>query len=45
MKILYSWVKDYIDINITPSELEAKFTALGIEVAQIQTIGADFEWD
>ena len=43
MKILYSWLKDYIDINLTPAELAEKFVALGIEVSEIKTSGADFE--
>ncbi|MDR1123538.1 MAG: phenylalanine--tRNA ligase subunit beta [Elusimicrobiota bacterium] len=43
MKILYSWLKDYIDVSLAPAELEKMFTALGIEVAQIQNTGADFE--
>lgn len=43
MKILYSWLKDYIDINLTPAELEKKFIELGIEVEEIKKTGADFE--
>ena len=26
MKILYSWLKDFIDINLTPAELEKPST-------------------
>ena len=43
MKILYSWLKDYIDLDFPPAELAQKFLALGIEVAEIKTSGADFE--
>jgi len=43
MKILYSWLKDFIDINLTPEELEKKFISLGIEVASVTKKGADFE--
>lgn len=43
MKILYSWLKDYIDVNLTPEELEKKLNTLGIEVASITKTGADFE--
>jgi len=43
MKILYSWLQDYIDLNLTPAEMADKFIALGIEVAEIKTTGADFE--
>lgn len=43
MKILYSWLKDFIDLDYTPEELAAQFTKLGIEVASIEKKGADFE--
>lgn len=43
MKILYSWLKDFIDIDLTPEELAQKFTQLGIEVASVEKTGADFE--
>ena len=43
MKILYSWLKDFIDVDLTPEELVKKLTALGIEVASVETTGADFE--
>lgn len=43
MKILYSWLKDFIDIDLTPEELVKKLTELGIEVASVETTGADFE--
>ena len=43
MKILYSWLKDFIDLDLTPEELAQQFTELGIEVASIEKKGADFE--
>ena len=43
MKILYSWLKDFIDLDLTPEELAQKLTDLGIEVASAETTGADFE--
>lgn len=43
MKILYSWLKDFIDVDLTPEELAQKFTELGIEVASVEKKGADFE--
>lgn len=43
MKILYSWLKDFIDIDLAPEELVKKLTDLGIEVASVETTGADFE--
>lgn len=42
MKILYSWLKDYIDAP-SPDTLEKHFLTLGIEVASIEKTGADFE--
>lgn len=43
MKILYSWLKDFIELDLSPEELSKKLTDLGIEVASIETTGADFE--
>jgi len=43
MKILYSWLKDFIELDLTPEELTKKLTDLGIEVASVETTGADFE--
>ncbi len=43
MKILYSWLKDFIDIDLAPEELAKKLTDLGIEVASFEKTGADFE--
>ena len=36
MKILYSWLKDFIDIDLSTEELTQKFTELGIEVASVE---------
>ncbi len=43
MKILYSWLKDFIELDETPEELAQKLTGLGIEVAAMEKTGADFE--
>ncbi len=43
MKIVYSWLKDFIDLDLTPEEMVQKFVHLGIEVASVETTGADFE--
>lgn len=43
MKILYSWLKDFIELDLSPEELAKKLTDLGIEVASMETTGADFE--
>ena len=41
MKISYNWLKDYIDIPLTPEETADKLTLLGLEVEEIDPIGSD----
>lgn len=36
MKISYNWLRDYIDINLTPEEIDNILTGLGIEVEKIE---------
>jgi phenylalanyl-tRNA synthetase beta chain len=43
MKISYNWLKQYLNINITPEETAEKLTLLGLEVEEIEEIGSDFE--
>ncbi|WP_424245196.1 phenylalanyl-tRNA synthetase beta subunit [Elusimicrobium posterum] len=43
MKILYSWLKDFIDVDLSADELASKLVSLGIEVAEITKTGVDFE--
>jgi phenylalanyl-tRNA synthetase beta chain len=43
MKISYNWLKQYLDINITPEETADKLTLLGLEVEEMEEIGSDFE--
>ena len=42
MKSPLSWLRDYIDITLSPEELGKKLTMSGIEVAAIERIGG---WD
>jgi phenylalanyl-tRNA synthetase beta chain len=42
MKILHSWLKDFIDIKHSPAELAEVLTALGIEVEGMEKTGAQF---
>ncbi len=42
MKILHSWLKDFVAINHSPDELSGVFTALGIEVEGMEKTGAQF---
>ena len=34
-----SWLKDYVDIDITPQELEDKLFSCGFEVEELYEIG------
>ena len=43
MKIPISWIKKYIDPNMTPTELAHHLTMVGIEVAEVNEIGANCE--
>ncbi len=39
MKLPLSWIRDYVDVEISPSELAEKLTFAGLEVEQMQYIG------
>ncbi len=43
MKVLYSWLKDYVDIDITPKELEEKLFSVGFEVEGMEYLGENME--
>ena len=36
-----SWLKDYVDINVTPEELEEKLFSCGFEVEELKEVGKD----
>ena len=36
-----SWLKDYVDIDVTPQELEEKLFSCGFEVEELTQLGAD----
>jgi phenylalanyl-tRNA synthetase beta chain len=38
MNISYSWLKEYININLTPAEVARVLTGIGLEVEAIETI-------
>jgi phenylalanyl-tRNA synthetase beta chain len=42
-RVPLSWLREYVDIPVTPEQLAARLTLSGIEVEKIHTIGA--EWD
>ena len=39
MKVLLSWLKDYVDITISPKELEEKLFSCGLEVEELKYLG------
>ena len=41
MKIPFSWLKEYVDIDITPKELEEKLFSCGFEVEELIYLGKD----
>ncbi|HEY9188257.1 MAG TPA: phenylalanine--tRNA ligase subunit beta [Ignavibacteria bacterium] len=43
MKVSFNWLKNYIDLSITPQEIEEKLTMSGLEVESIEEIGKDLK--
>lgn len=43
MKVLYSWLKEYVDIDITPKELETKLFSAGFEVEGVEYLGENLD--
>nr|MDQ6908099.1 hypothetical protein [Chloroflexota bacterium] len=43
MKVSWQWLKEYVDLAITPRELARRLTMAGLEAEKIEEIGAD--WD
>ncbi len=41
MKVPYSWLKEYVDIDITAEELEEKLFGCGFEVEELIDLGAE----
>ncbi len=42
MKVPLSWLKEYVDFDMSAKELAQKLTFSGIEVEGIETVGADY---
>jgi len=42
VKVTYSWLKDFVDIKISPKELADKLTMAGLEVVSLEEAGRDF---
>jgi phenylalanyl-tRNA synthetase beta chain len=43
MRVSVKWLKDYIDITVSPEELARRLTMAGNEVKAVETIGAGWE--
>ena len=43
MKVLYSWLIEYVDIDIEPKELETKLFSAGFDVDGMEYLGANLE--
>lgn len=43
MKVPFSWLKEYVDIDISPRELEARLFDCGFEVEELLDLGGEIE--
>jgi phenylalanyl-tRNA synthetase beta chain len=41
MKISYKWLSQYIDIDLSPEELQNRMTFAGLEVEGVEKLGED----
>jgi phenylalanyl-tRNA synthetase beta chain len=42
MRVPLSWLREYVDVDLTPEDLAARLTLLGMEVKGIERVGADW---
>ena len=42
MKVTYNWLKDFVDIRLSPDELAEKLTLAGLEVVSLNKAAGDF---
>ncbi|MDQ3881270.1 MAG: phenylalanine--tRNA ligase subunit beta, partial [Chloroflexota bacterium] len=42
MRVPLSWLRDYVDVQLSPSELAERLTLAGMEVSGIEVTGADW---
>ncbi|MBU0547698.1 MAG: phenylalanine--tRNA ligase subunit beta [Candidatus Omnitrophica bacterium] len=45
MKVTYNWLKDFVNIKLTPKELAEKLTMAGLEVVSLENSGGDFVFE
>jgi phenylalanyl-tRNA synthetase beta chain len=43
MRVPLSWLREFVDVELTPEELAEKLTLLGMEVSAIERIGSDWQ--
>jgi len=45
MKVLYSWLKDFVEIDVPCEEIAKRLTMAGLEVEELETVGNDYLMD
>ncbi|NGX61951.1 MAG: Phenylalanine--tRNA ligase beta subunit [Chlamydiae bacterium] len=45
MKIPLSWLKEYIETNLSPEEIAESLTLIGLEVDGVESVGEDFVFE
>ena len=48
MRVPISWLKEYVDVDLTPAELDSMLTNAGMEVTSVEIVGlegAELVWD
>jgi len=43
MKIPFSWLKEYVDVDVEPPALAERLTFAGLEVESLHVISSDFK--
>ncbi|MDP8905379.1 MAG: phenylalanine--tRNA ligase subunit beta [Chloroflexota bacterium] len=43
MRVPLSWLREYVDFDLSPAVLAERLTALGLEVESIERVGADWQ--
>jgi phenylalanyl-tRNA synthetase beta chain len=42
MRVPLSWLRDYVDVELTPEQLAERLTLLGMEIKGLERWGADW---
>ncbi len=45
MKVLYSWLKEFVDIDVSCEEIASRLTMAGLEVEELEKVGDDYLLD